>query len=351
MNKYIWPYGHKLSDIFLDVDRGVINYEYFRPYFDQAGLPLDIAKACLGEHYSQFRVPVQVAFVKFVKLSTLRSKPRIPSYQEISSELVDYGAIPHFKLVGQLRAFGGDDVFSKTPCVFVSHRWQSAEHPDPSGARLGQILERFDAIPRASDTVPPEAYLWIDFCCLPQRVSGPLPAAELERLRDGLARLAEVVKSCDLLVLDSPDYVGRAWCYAELFVWLTKVAEVGFTDNLKDSRIFRSPLSNHLFTGHHDRSDAHHFDQSVVSNLRYRGFGGTERDILAIYRQISDYTHTTIDAANYNMGAFEGEYLPTLIGFMCTVWDALQQKQCTERRDKEVCLRVIVDALKFVGAA
>ena len=146
------PYGHKLTDIFLDVDRGVINYEYFQPYFEQVALPLDVAKVCLGEHYSQYRAPVQVEFVKFVKLSTLRSRPRIPSYQEISTELVDFKDISHFKLVGHLRAFGGEDVFSKTPCVFVSHRWQSVEHPDPSGTRLGQILERFDAIQRASET-------------------------------------------------------------------------------------------------------------------------------------------------------------------------------------------------------
>lgn len=346
----LWPYGHKLTDIFLDVNRGVINYEYFRPYFDEVALPLEVAKACMGERYSQFRVPVQVEFVKFVKLSTLRTKPRMPSYQEISAELVDYKDIPDFKLVGQLGAFGGGDVFSKTPCVFVSHRWQSMEHPDPTGTRLGQILDRFDEIPRATDTAPPEIYLWVDFCCLPQRLDGELSAPDLQRLRAALGRLAEVVKSCDLLVLDSPDYVGRAWCYAELFVWLTKVAEVGFTDNLDGSGIIRSVLSDHLFTGRHGRSDAHHFDRSVVSNLRHRGFGGTESDILAIYGPIWDYTHTTMDSANYNMGAFEGEYLPALIGFMCTAWHTLQQKQCTDRNDMEVCLRVIVDALKFVGA-
>jgi hypothetical protein len=234
----------------------------------------------------------------------------------------------------------------------VSHRWQSVEHPDPSGKRLAQILERFDAIPCASDTAPPEVYLWIDFCCLPQRLSRQPSSADLERLRGGLERLAEVVKSCDLLVLDSPDYIGRAWCYAEVFVWLTKVAEVGFTDNLEGSGIFRSVLTNHLFTGPPTigGSDAHHFDKSVVSNLRYRGFGDNESDILAIYRPIYDYTHTTIDSANYNMGAFEGDYLPTLIGFMCTEWQTLQQKQCTDRNDKEVCLRVIVEALKFAGA-
>src|SRR5207244_12666903 len=98
----IYPYGHKLGDIFLDVDRSVINYEYFQPYFDEVALPLHVAKACLGERYSQFRTSVQVEFVRFLRLSTLRSKPRIPSYQEISTELVDYKDIPHFKLVGQL---------------------------------------------------------------------------------------------------------------------------------------------------------------------------------------------------------------------------------------------------------
>lgn len=345
-----YPYGHKVNDIFLDVKTGVINYEYFQVYFDQVGLPLEVAKAALGKSYSQYAEPVRVDFVKFVKLSTLRSKTCLPSYHEISAELVDYKDIPQFKLVGRLRAFGGDDVFSKTPCVFVSHRWQSVDHPDPSGTRLRQILDRFDSIPSAGETTP-EIYLWLDFCCLPQRVRGVLSADDLARLRCGLGRLAEVLKSCDLLVLDSPDYINRAWCYSELFVWLAKVAEVRSTENLEGSGIFRSVLSNHLFTGSsHYASDAHHFDKSIVSNLQHRGFVGTYDNILDIYRPIDEYTHTTMDSANYTMGAFETEYLPALIGFMCTAWDTLQKKQCTDESDKEVCLRVIVEALKFAGA-
>ena len=344
-----YPYNHKTEDVFLDAARGTINFEYFRPYFDAVALPIEVAKASIGDHYSQFRTPIHVEFVKFVKLSTLRTKDRIPAHEEIKADLVDFRDIASFELVGQLKAFGGDDVFSKTPCVFVSHRWQSVAHPDPDGSRLRQIIERFDAsAPPGSHVADDEIYLWIDFCCLPQRACGPLSQVDHDCLQVGLARLAEIVKSCDLLVLDSPDYIGRAWCYAEICVWLTKLAEVGHGGRYG---IFQSVLTRHLLTERLTTSNAHGFDQSVVENVQCRGYGGSAADLLAVYRPVSDYRQTTIDSANYNLGAFEHEYVPTLIGFMCNTWHTLQGKQCTDRSDMEVCLRVIVQAVKFVGAA
>ncbi|HEY2819027.1 MAG TPA: hypothetical protein VGK44_18050 [Casimicrobiaceae bacterium] len=344
-----WPYGHNVTDMFLDVGTGEINFDYFRAFFDRVSLPFDVAKACLGSHYSQYRQPVSVEFAKFVKLSTLRAKDRIPTYQEIKGDLVDYRDIPKFKIVGALKAFGGEDFLSVTPCIFVSHRWQTPDHPDPDGARLQLILKRLDPVV-SHEGAATEIYLWLDFCCLPQRRgTDPLCRADLDSLRAGLGRLAEVVKSCDLLVLDSPDYSGRAWCFAELFVWLSKLAEVNYADAFEGSGVARSILTRHLFDGVHGRSDAHHFDQSVVENLRCRGYSGSSTDILEIYRPIRDHHQTTVDSANYTMGAFESEYFPTLVGFMCNSWHMLRQKDCTDRDDRELCLRIIVDALKSFG--
>ena len=58
-----------------------------------------------------------------------------------------------------------------------------------------------------------------------------------------------------------------------------------------------------------------------------------------------------MESANYTMGKFEHEYIPMLIGLMCDTWPTLQEKHCTDGRDLEVCLRVIVDALRFAGAS
>jgi len=50
-----YPYGHAATDIFTNIEQGIINFEYFRPYFDQVSLPMDLARRRLGDRYSQFQ--------------------------------------------------------------------------------------------------------------------------------------------------------------------------------------------------------------------------------------------------------------------------------------------------------
>jgi len=44
----VYAYGHKATDVFLDPAAGTINFDYFKPYFDQVALPVDLARDCLG---------------------------------------------------------------------------------------------------------------------------------------------------------------------------------------------------------------------------------------------------------------------------------------------------------------
>jgi hypothetical protein len=74
-------------------------------------------------------------------------------------------------------------------------------------------------------------YLWIDYCCLPQDETEGRSERDAVEFEAGLKAIADVVKSCDLLVIYSPDYMSRVWCYTELFTWLCKVREVGATYN------------------------------------------------------------------------------------------------------------------------
>src|SRR5688572_21883006 len=85
------PYGHKQEDIFLDAKSGVINYEYFREYFEAVSLPMEVAKAAVGDHFSQYDRPAAGAeFVKFIKLSALQSMTRFPAHQDVFDQLVDF---------------------------------------------------------------------------------------------------------------------------------------------------------------------------------------------------------------------------------------------------------------------
>jgi hypothetical protein len=239
-----WPYGHALTDVFLDVERGTVNFEYFREYFDQVSLPMEIAKASLGDHYSQYELQGPVGCVRFVPLSTLRKFKRFPPYQDVRDELVDHTAIDGFMLSGPLSMWHGKNILARTPCVFISHRWQSPDEPDSDGAHLAAVLERLSGVLSRADRTGFDVFLWIDYCCLPQRRGTKSLSAEDEAsLRAGLAFLPEIVKSCDLMILHSPDYINRVWCYTELFVWLTKIAEIG--DNLTGRPLYDSILTRH----------------------------------------------------------------------------------------------------------
>jgi len=346
-----YPYGHSVTDMFTDSQHTLINFEYFRPYFDRVSLPMDLATRCLGDHYSKYGDSVKEAgFVKFVPFSVLRTHERFPAYDEISGKLIDHSRIPGFILAGPLSVWGGKDIFSTTPCVFLSHRWLSPEHPDPDGAHLQTVIQRLERVNAATDGAEREVYLWIDYCCLPQRRGGrPLTDEDQERLRAGLVHLPEIVKSCDLMILESPDYVKRVWCYTELFVWLCKIAEVGPLRNLRGSPLFDSILARNADQTPFVGKSGPPLRDFITANLVFRGYGGSAGDLLEIYEPIDEYCSSTIDSAGYTMGAYEGEYLPHLIRFMCNSWYALQQKGCAVRQDAELCLNVIVKALTFIS--
>lgn len=347
-----YPYGHSVTDMFTDSQQTLINFEYFRPYFDQVSLSMDLAKRCLGDHYSKYGDGAkQAGFVKFVPFSVLRTRERFPVYDEVVERLIDHSQIPGFTLAGPLSVWGGEDIFSKTPCVFLSHRWLSPEHPDPDGAHLQTVIERVGRVVNAApDGAAGEVYLWIDYCCLPQkRGERLLTDKDQERLQAGLLFLPEIVKSCDLMILESPDYIERVWCYTELFVWLCKIAEVGPFRNLRGSPLFDSVLARNADQTPFQRENGLSPREFITDNLVFRGYGGSAGDLLDIYEPIDEYCSNTIDSAGYTMGAYEGEYLPNLIRFMCTSWHALQEKGCAIREDAEVCLHVIVKALTFIS--
>ena len=349
-----YPYGHALTDVFLDSDKGTINFEYFREYFEEVALPMEIAKASLGDSYSQYQGPVAAGFVKFLRLSTLRKHSRFPAFQVVRDELVDHTEIEGFTLSGPLSMWGGkQDIFAKSPCVFVSHRWQSPDEPDPDGAHLHELCERLNG--DSSSAHPPsdqEVYLWIDYSCLPQRQGRKsLPSEDHACLQAGLANLTEIVKSCDLMILHSPDYMERVWCYTELFVWLSKLSEVINIvhgkrpfDSILTQRASRAQIANVI-----ERNDVLPLHNSINANLVFRGYSGETDELLEVFKQIFDYVHGAIDSAGYTMGGFNAEYLPLLVSFMCNSWHFLQQKKCAIPEDLALCLGVIVKALKFTN--
>jgi hypothetical protein len=337
--------------MFSDVHNRIINFDFFQPYFDQVSLPLRLAKALLGDLFDyNSGQSTSAEFIKFIRLSTLRQRDRLPVFQEVSDHLVDYRDVSGFALQGRLSWWGGDDVYSRSPCVFVSHRWQSPDHPDPHGSQLARLLERFRRVRRSEAE---HIYFWIDFCCLPQaRTDQALAPEQVRDMREGLRHLPGILKSCDLTVLCSSDYLERAWCYSELFVWLCRLISTGYTRRDKKSKLVRSVQTKHLVR-ERSSTTGHTFDDVVLANLAFRGYDGDSDQLLELLGTIRNYCEHVVSAADYHLGGltdgFDFEYLPTMVNFLCRSWALLEVKDRSIQSDIELCLRVIMDGLKYSG--
>jgi hypothetical protein len=86
---------------------------------------------------------------------------------------------------------------------FVSHRWQSSLHPDPEGKHLTLLKQHARS--------HPNAFYWIDYCCLPQSRN----AKDDTLFRTTLPKIASIQAKCSTIVILQSDYNERLWCYVE----------------------------------------------------------------------------------------------------------------------------------------
>jgi hypothetical protein len=100
-----------------------------------------------------------------------------------------------------------------------------------------------------------------------------------------------------------------------------------------------------------ERKDTLPLDSIINANLMFRGYGETTETLIEIFRPIFDYCAGAIDSAGYTLGAFDAEYVPHLIKFMCNSWYLLRQKRCAIPEDMAICLGLIVKTLKFANTA
>jgi hypothetical protein len=169
--------------------------------------------------------------------------------------------------------------------LFVSHRWETLQHPDPTGQQHRALTalvtamcdlvdalsadsptERIHIVPAlechgvlqaavllsrlatsggtaqwpagrsAREILPQHIKIWYDFACLPQR---PRSTAEEHAFEAGLRSLPELFASeaVSLIALreDGDDYQHRGWCLAEALLTANKIGAQGIA--LRTDRI------------------------------------------------------------------------------------------------------------------
>ena len=84
------------------------------------------------------------------------------------------------------------------PVLFISHRWATAEHPDPTGAQLERLR------------LLKNCFIIYDYTSFPQVPSGVVESDGLRAILDNMQHLLK-----NVVVLGAPDYTDRGWCAYE----------------------------------------------------------------------------------------------------------------------------------------
>lgn len=87
------------------------------------------------------------------------------------------------------------------PVLFISHRWEGLDHPDPEGRQLAKLRALKDC------------FLIYDYASFPQNTTVPEDEAALLEILSGMNALIEKV-----VVLAAPDFLERGWCIYEYIV-------------------------------------------------------------------------------------------------------------------------------------
>jgi hypothetical protein len=151
--------------------------------------------------------------IKIIHASDLKSWTRFPEYR-------DYDGLT----LGEYhkRKKTADKYASRylQPLLFISHRWDAKDHPDPEGRQLTklQLLE--------------DCFLIYDYTSFPQNTTSPEDEAALLEILLGMNALISKV-----LVLAAPDFLERGWCIYEYIVASMRASVV--CDELNDPNFVR----------------------------------------------------------------------------------------------------------------
>lgn len=95
------------------------------------------------------------------------------------------------------------------PVLFISHRWESTENPDPNGNQYKKLCELRDC------------FMVYDYASFPQDKTNDWQKMALDAILDNMNRLIY-----NVIVLDSPDFLNRGWCIYEYVLASLKMTTV-----------------------------------------------------------------------------------------------------------------------------
>jgi hypothetical protein len=148
-----------------------------------------------------------------------------------------------------------DSVY-KHPVLFISHRWEAIDHPDPNGTQLEKLKRLRDC------------FLIYDYSSFPQKPRTPSEQVDFEDILHNMNKLIE-----NVLVLRSTDYLERGWCVYEYIVSAMKGSIVcdecqhGDFIALRDWVSTSAPIPVNPFHDSMESMQQNHIDQQILQTV------------------------------------------------------------------------------------
>jgi hypothetical protein len=103
------------------------------------------------------------------------------------------------------------------PVLFISHRWEHEDHPDPSGSQLQKLRALNDC------------FIIYDYTSFPQPPRSDQAEADFKQILDSMDQFVR-----NVVVIETPDYLTRGWCVYEYIVASLRRSTV--CDEVQDRR-------------------------------------------------------------------------------------------------------------------
>jgi len=151
---------------------------------------------------------------------------RLPRYQDLKRQH------PQAFVEREVSLHGACTDLYKERFLAVTHRWERRDCPDVEGVQLREICDHVHANPQIE-------YVWIDYCCMPQRDAdgNDLASHEREDFARMLPNINLIFLGCSVLILADLSYVSRFWTQFECWLAMVELSEDGLTGSgLREKR-------------------------------------------------------------------------------------------------------------------
>ncbi|KAF2122092.1 hypothetical protein BDV96DRAFT_640157 [Lophiotrema nucula] len=145
----------------------------------------------------------------FQRRSAFMSQKRMEKWsRDALDDYILFPAFPEFVL--------------RSECFFVSHFWQTQEHPDPDGEYLRLHQKELES--------QDWSYIWVDWTCMPQF---PRSVPEEAYFNRCLQTISGIIRNCGFIYF-YPPFKPRLWILYEIAeYWLTSVGGFGLTPDVE----------------------------------------------------------------------------------------------------------------------